>query len=306
MSTHPKTPMTESDLRRHLGKQTSRSIGLVDIRNLTSCEEAVIALRETCEAGDEIVVLDSFDMDHLRTVGELLWKESTARSDPLFCVGSSGLEHNALTDYWAEIGYIDPDAELLKRQPAVERIAVMSGSVAPTTASQIEYAQSAGFETIQLDTPRLIDPAERESARTEAVSQAVDVLTGGKSVVLYSAKEPNDTIIERTRHRYSQLEASEDLDQLLGQQQGRILYDVLNATDLSRVCVAGGDTSGTAVSALDVTALEALAPIASGAPLCRATTSDPVTEGLEVAFKGGQTGNEAFFTEVRDGGVPSG
>jgi uncharacterized protein YgbK (DUF1537 family) len=63
--------------------------------------------------------------------------------------------------------------------------------------------------------------------------------------------------------------------------------------------ISGGDTSGQAASRLGIDALTAIAPLAPGAPLCRAHSPDPVVDGLEIVLKGGQTGAPDFFTAVR-------
>lgn len=304
MSTHPRTPMTESDLRRHLGNQTTRPIDLVDIRHLSSHDQAEDALENATDKTDaELVVFDALDTDHLKTIGELIWSQARAHEQPLFCVGSSGLEHNALPPHWSELSETETDDQLLRSQDPTNQILVMSGSAAPMTASQIEAAKTAGFETLKLESSRLIDAAEARSERDRVVTIAKDHLDAGESIILYSAQGPDDISIKRTRHRYNELDRSRNLADLLGEQQGRIVYEILQHTDVNRTCIAGGDTSGAVINDLAITALEPLAPVARGAPLCRAQSEDPVTNGLEIAFKGGQTGDDAFFTDVKQGGI---
>jgi uncharacterized protein YgbK (DUF1537 family) len=41
--------------------------------------------------------------------------------------------------------------------------------------------------------------------------------------------------------------------------------------------------------------------MAPGSPLCRAHSTDPTRDGLEIALKGGQVGGDDFFCTVRDG-----
>lgn len=303
MSTHPRTPMTESDLRRHLEKQTTRPIGLIDVRHLTSSERAAAALeRVTSEEDAELIVLDALENHHLETIGRLLWSQAADHDPPLFTVGSSGLEHDALPAHWNESGVVDTENRLLRPQEPTDAIVVMSGSAAPTTASQITAAEDAGFETVRLDSARLIDPSEAPAERERAVEETARHLDAGNSIVLYSAKGPDDIAIKRTRHRYNELDRSAALADLLGEQQGRIVHAILETTDIDRACVAGGDTSGSVIDQLDITALEPIAPVARGAPLCRARSDNPVTDGLEIAFKGGQTGDDAFFSHVLNGG----
>ena len=43
------------------------------------------------------------------------------------------------------------------------------------------------------------------------------------------------------------------------------------------------------------------APLAPGAPLCRAHADDPALDGLELALKGGQVGRDDFFQAAKAG-----
>ncbi len=312
MADHPVTPMAEADLRRHLGEQTDRPIGRVSVDDLESDSAARNAL-EDAKADAEIVVFDAIDTGHLSRIGRLLWQHSIDRPDPLFAVGSSGLEHHALASAWAEAGLIDRGRTLYRTREALDRIAVVSGSASPTTARQIGWAEENGFETLRLETERLIDPETAEEIHGTAVDRAIDTLADGRSVVLYSARGPDDPAIDATRARFETLKASGafetdvGLETRLGRRQGALLAEIIERSDLRRVCVAGGDTSSHAIPVLDAEALEAIAPIGPGAPLCRLYSGRERFDGLEVALKGGQIGtrNEPsdYFGAVRDGGA---
>ena len=39
-----------------------------------------------------------------------------------------------------------------------------------------------------------------------------------------------------------------------------------------------------------------------GSPLSTAYSTDPAFDGMEVALKGGQVGNDDYFVRIRDGG----
>ena len=54
------------------------------------------------------------------------------------------------------------------------------------------------------------------------------------------------------------------------------------------------------MQALGLQALVALAPTVPGAALCRAFGIGP-HDGLEIALKGGQLGNDVYFSAIRDG-----
>jgi len=49
--------------------------------------------------------------------------------------------------------------------------------------------------------------------------------------------------------------------------------------------------------------VEMVAPLAPGAPLCRARSASAAVHGLEVNFKGGQVGAPDYFGAVRRGAL---
>ena len=75
--------------------------------------------------------------------------------------------------------------------------------------------------------------------------------------------------------------------------------ELLERTQLRRVVIAGGDTSSYATQELGLYALEMLAELTPGAPLCRGYSHDPRFDGLEIALKGGQMGKAEYFGEAR-------
>ena len=310
MSRHPVTPMTEADLTRHLAEQTDREVGLLDVRRIDGYDgEALVRELEAVAEADEIVIFDGLDHDHQRTVGRLLWERAADHEDgPLFSASSSGLDY-ALSRHWRAAGIVS-EPERSGPVEAVDRVVVMSGSASPVNRDQIDWAlaEAEGFEGVRLDAPRLLDSDTAAAAREAAVEAALDVLAAGGSPLLYSARGPDDDAVERTLARAAELGIEDTrVGPRLGDEQGRITRAILDAASVERVCIAGGDTSGHVAPHLDVFALEFLAPVGAGSPLCRAASRTAAFDGLEVALKGGQvqTAHEAadFFGVVRGGGV---
>lgn len=300
MSKHPITPMNESDLRLHLGRQTMRSMGLIDIWHMEESDEQIDArFKKLVDDGTEIVFFDTFDQRHLAHIGRVVW--NLRGEKPVFIVGSSGLEY-ALTSHWQKVGVVaKPDA--LQSPGRVEQLVVVSGSAAPPTAEQIDYALERGFVGIRLDAPCLVDPQQADAARAKAVAQAMDVLNQGRSPLLYSAHGPDDPAIEQTKQYMQSIGLDpQTVGSRLGTQQGLILRDLLEKTGLKRACVAGGDTCGYTSKQLGIYALEVIVPIAPGAPLCRASSNNPAFDGLEISLKGGQNGVADYFVKIREGG----
>jgi uncharacterized protein YgbK (DUF1537 family) len=302
MRQHPITPMDEADLRLHLGKQTTRRIGLIDMRHLATPETLAARWAHLSAEGCQIVLFDTLDERHLQAIGGWLWAQ---RGDlPVFVVGSSGVEY-ALTSHWQQSGNVGATHAVRHVDPVPQTL-VISGSAAPQTAAQIEWALANGFHGIRLDGPALVNPATADAAREAALAQALAVLEQGGSPLLYSALGPTDPAIPATRDAMIALGMDpQTVGERLGSQQGRLLRDVLGRFALRRVCVSGGDTCGHAARQLGIYALEYVMPIAPGSPLCRARSHQAAFDGLEISLKAGQVGRPDYFGTLLSGRVPA-
>lgn len=295
MSRHPVTPMDEADLGRHLARQTKRPIGLVDFVAMSS-GKAGHALERARADGAEIVSLDVIDMHSLAEAGRLIWEN---RGERLFAVGSQGVEQ-ALVAYWQSAGLI-PDARPSLPLPPVKRIACVSGSCSPVTAEQIAYAAQNGFEIIRLDATRAVDTTAWDNEIARSAARGLDALSAGRDPLLITASGPDDPAIgDLRRSAEANGTVMADINDRIGAGLGRALDRILQSARLERVVVAGGDTSGHAVREMGIYALTAMAPLASGAPLCRAS-SDREHSAVEIALKGGQVGGTDLFCVARDG-----
>jgi len=273
MRHHPVTPMNEADLRLHLKEQTALRIGLVD----TASFELGLArehLQAEIDAGSEAVLFDGFNEDMLDETAQLIWERAAV--EPVFAVGSSGLTHGLLR-YWRELNLIR-EAQPLEPPAKTDRLLVLSGSCSPATAVQIQCARQSGFAAWELDgTP----PWTAQGAH------ARDALGRGESVILYTALGPQPADTARGEE--------------FGAALGRLLHELMLASRVRRVLIAGGDTSTHAVKQLGLDALTFAAPLVPGVPLCRAHAPGSPLDGLEVALKGGQIGPPDFFRLARDG-----
>ncbi|MFC5067121.1 four-carbon acid sugar kinase family protein [Flaviflagellibacter deserti] len=296
MSRHPVTPMREADLRLHLGRQTDMSVGLIDLVTLKS-KQADIALRRELDHGRTIVSFDVIDAETLRETGRLIWEN---RDERLFAVGSQGLEY-ALVAYWQAVGALSA-RDTAGETPRVERIAVVSGSCSPTTATQINHALRSGFEGIRLDATRAVDPTAWDQEINSGIEQALRALSNGYDPLVFTASGPDDPAVPALGEAIASSGAvAGDVNVRIGDGLGTILDRVTRTANLKRVVISGGDTSGQAGMALGIYAVTALAPLVPGSPLCRAYADGP-HDGLQIAFKGGQMGSPDFFLDARDGG----
>lgn len=297
MSRHPVTPMGEADLRRHLAAQTARRIELIDMLQL---RKGAAAQRVDDLAGDDVpvVLIDILDDETLAAAGRLVWEK---RGAGLFSASSSGLSY-ALTAYWRETGLL-PKETSLPRADAVEAIAVVSGSCSPVTASQIAWARSQGFRTERMRIPAALGALTRDAEIERLTGAAVSALEQGISPVIFSAEGPDDDAVRRFGQMAGEAGLSKpDAARVVGATLAEVMKRLLDRARPLRVVIAGGDSAGEIVSALDIQALTAVAGLTPGAPLCRIWSDHVHRDGLEIVLKGGQIGNEAFFGQVRAGG----
>jgi uncharacterized protein YgbK (DUF1537 family) len=299
MSKHPVTPALEGDLTLHLAKQTEKSINLV---NLTTIEKGTSVVLEAVENNNaEILFFDGFNLEHLKTIGSVFNQLTTDKT--LFSVGSSGIEM-ALGLDWKDEKIIGK--EIVFESPGeVSPLLVLSGSCSPVTSGQIEYALQNGFEEIALES-KAVDSEYQNEIIANSVNQIIANFKNGQSTILHTStgsKDPRITETEAyfTAKGFSANEIQKQCSTLYGSVLGRITKEVLKAVPLKRILFAGGDTSSYAASELDILALEMIAPIAPGAPLCRAVSDNKWVNGTEMNFKGGQVGTADYFIKVLKG-----
>jgi len=302
MARHPVTPMDEADVCAHLARQTQRQMGLLDFVALQDDASAAIALDQARAAGAEIVALDTVDERTLAAAGRLIW---SLRGKAAFAVGSQGIEY-ALISHWREAGLIPQVDEPGGIAPA-DRIAVVSGSVSPVTAGQIDWALAHGFAGIAFDASSVVGtPVMRAAAEDEAIRAALEASSSGRDPLVHTARGSDDPAVQRYRAAVSRAGISDEVaNQHVGEALGRILERILREGGIRRAVIAGGDTSGHVTRRLGVVALTALAPTIPGAALFQAhvaSDSGAPVAGVELALKGGQMGTPDYFGWIKAGG----
>lgn len=294
MSRHPVTPMTESDVARHLARQTGRSFGLISVEDLESDATAAQARDRELDRGAEILSLDTMTPAHLSRCGALIWNDRQ-----VFAVGSQGITY-ALVAHWRAQGLL-PGSDRTAGAGAVDHILAVSGSVSPVTATQIAQAEREGFTAIPLDVAAVI--RGEGSAMQTAHDAALAALSAGRDPIICSARGPDDPAVAGMRAAVAATGLGADAaNGRIGTALGQLLGQLLERTGLRRAVISGGDTSGHAVQQLGLCAFTALAPTTPGAALLRAHSNRPALAGLQLALKGGQMGSPDYFSWIRRGG----
>jgi uncharacterized protein YgbK (DUF1537 family) len=315
MSRHPVTPMDEADIRLHLAKQTQLPVELVDILKLRADS---IPKNEKSRLGKyrnggtarkqlPIVLFDTLDEMDLPTVGRMITGQIPAGGQ-IFCAGSSGIEY-ALVAFWRETGLLGPATDL---SPSVRtatpssspQIITISGSCSPVTDRQIGIALQDGYLEVSCDSRRLADEYQAHTGVAAAIARVRPALEMGRNVIFHTARGPADPRragFEQTAKKYPGLTKAERLATAgtsLGQSLALILHQALRCSGARRAVVCGGDTSTHVARALGIKALEFIAPVAPGGPLCRVHAPNSLADGCEIIFKGGQVGRDSFFLDL--------
>ena len=266
MRCHPVTPMDEADLRVHLARQTSKTTALMDILHLTGTPAEVDRRFEVLLASrPDLVLFDVLDEPRLEEVGRLIWTRAVGDGH-VFAVGSSGLEY-ALTAHWrASCGRTGPQP--FQSPGPVDGHRGRLGQLLARDAGSDPLGERA---RLRHHRGRFQQPGGSRAGRWGAGQGGPRGDRGPGAWAerghLYgrrprrSADRGDPGPGERAR-----VAAPRD-PRALGDQLGRVLRELLDATSIRRVVVAGGDTSGHVVRQVGIEVLEVVLPLTPGSPV---------------------------------------
>ncbi len=290
MSRHPVTPMHESDLAKILTEQGFEPQQLIDLRQLDALENASDALVAQL-SNEDSAVFDGYTQRQVITGAASLWQLS--RSRRVCAMAAQGLAH-ALGAHLREQGQITAPEPSHTLAP-VDRLLVLSGSCSALSAAQIDWAIAAGFIGLRITPEQLISADE---ATQEALQrQMLDALSSGKSVVMYTAKGPDDDHVAAVQDRLpAGVSAPAFVAHRIGLLYSKLARAAIVEAGLSRIVVAGGDSSSFTMRQLGAIALETKAShFRQNAHVCSLFSDDPQIHGKEVLLKGGQVGTAALY-----------
>lgn len=295
MSRHPVTPMNEADLRLHIERQTSLAVMGIDLGDMMRGQSA----EKVAEANDQgaVTFIDVDGETSQIEAGRLVWENS---AQTVFSPSSSGLQY-ALVAFWRKAGMIPIEPPPFQPHKAVDRLLVVSGSCSPVTADQIGRAEAAGFATVRLDVCQTLRSDAFESEVARVLTEVAEKFETHRGVLVFAAKTVDDPAYDAL----SNMAEAEGIpfgkaQDGIGKALGAISRQAVQRFELSRLVVAGGDTSGRVLDTLPISALELKHPLSPGAPICLCHVSDPAFAGLEVVLKGGQLGSPDLFVRALD------
>ena len=274
MSNHPVTPMHESDLAMHLGRQTELPIGHVPLTEYVS--PAAVAAR-IASASEAALVLDAVSDEHVALVGEAITTDASPDA-PRFVVGSGGLSAG-LGRALARPG--DGSDAAGRPLHAPGPVLAVSGSRSPQTARQVDAAREAGWTvlTLPLGEPDPVGAVRERVLEELAAGTSVAVATGDAEV--------------------GDAGGGADLVATIAVQLAAVVEAALRARITRRVIVCGGDTSSRVVGLLGAESLSIAANPVGNVVLCAVASPLEWLDGVEMLLKGGQVGPVGLFDLVR-------
>ena len=273
MKHHPLTPMTDASLVRVLARQTPHKVGLVALKQVQS---GSAVLRESLDrlAADGVrhVVVDAVADTDLGIIGEAI-------GDDTLVTGGSGVALGLPAAYRRRglMAHRSGADTLPKIEGAA---AVLAGSCSAATLGQIAAFQGAHMA---LDTDAI--------CRSEDIAgKALEWTKGklGNGPILLSASDKPEAV-KALQAKYGVEKSSQAIEKTMA-----ALARGLVAAGVGRLVVAGGETSGAVVSALDVTALRIGPEIDPGVPWTASVGTKPIL----LALKSGNFGAPDFFTKA--------
>jgi uncharacterized protein YgbK (DUF1537 family) len=290
MSRHPVTPMHESDLGKVLTQQGFEPEHLIDLRQLDACEARPNTLADQLAAKDS-AVFDGYTQRQVITGAASLWQMSRSRT--ICAMAAQGLAH-ALGAHLRERGQIASPEPSHTLAP-VDRLLVLSGSCSALSAAQIDWAVGAGFTGIRITPEQLINTDE--ASRQSLQQQMLTALVAGKSVVMYTAKGPDDDQVASVQDKLpAGVSAPAFVAHRIGLLYAQLARAAIVDAGLTRIVVAGGDSSSFTMRQLGAIALETKAShFKQNAHVCTLFSDDPEMHGKEVLLKGGQVGTPELY-----------
>lgn len=274
MRNHPLTPMTDANLVRVLQAQCRGTVGLASYQAVAQGADALRARFDALRSeGVRLAVVDAIDNEALRTMAQ------ASAQLPLLTAGS-GLALGLPAVYEAA-GWLRPDAQAARLQSVGGRGAVLSGSCSEATNAQVAHWIAEGRPAFAIDVRAL---AAGQDVAGQAIAWAA--AQGDTPVLVYATAPPAQ--VKAYQAELGVQRAGELVEACLAR-VARALVDA----GVRRLVVAGGETSGSVVQALDVRQLRIGAPIDPGVPWTQA-------EGrpLLLALKSGNFGGVDFFSRA--------
>lgn len=274
MKDHPLTPMTDSNLVRLMAAQSKRETGLIQLSDVMAGPDKVKArIAELVNEGISYGVIDAVSDSDLETIGRVA-------ADHKLITGGSGIALALPSNFAASHQLTLQSSAPTPDVPG--RGIVIAGSCSTATRAQIKYI-AAKWPCQKLDIDRI---AAGEPIADEVIAWA-QTQPQDTPILVYASSDPSE--VKANQQRYGIQKAGEMIETTLSS-----IAVGLVQNGATKLIIAGGETSGAVVSALNIRNLEIGVEIDPGVPWTRSLGQPE----LALALKSGNFGSEDFFEKA--------
>lgn len=278
MRNHPLTPMRDGNIARHLQAQSTGKTGIADWHTIQSGAAALTAQLQQLEAQDIAhVVMDALSDQDLQTIAE-------ASQNKRFITGGSAIAA-PLPALYRDRGHVAFTPGKPPHQATEATPLVLSGSCSDMTRRQVK-AFSANHPHFHLNALELA----KDDTHLEAAKKWLSQQNPTQPKLIYASADP--AIVAEVQAALGTEQAGAIVEAAMA-----ALAQYAAEIGIRRIVVAGGETSGAVVQALDIARLAIGAEIAPGVPWTFAMHNGA---SIALALKSGNFGGEHFFTEALD------
>jgi uncharacterized protein YgbK (DUF1537 family) len=270
MQNHPLTPMTDSDLRRWLARQSRSSVGHIPYSVVAGGRATISAALGT--DGPRLMVVDVIRDTDLIEIG------AASAHLPLI-TGGSGIALGLPETFRArgEIGTTAP-AWTGVAGPAV----ILSGSCSLATRAQVAHHLRT-HPALEITADAVMDGSMTAELAAEFARGRPRELP-----LLYSTADPDS--VRTAQDKYGRQTIASRMEAMMAEIARRLV-----AAGVTRLVTAGGETSGAVVEGLGIEALDIGPEIDPGVPATKVTG-----QSLAFALKSGNFGGEDFFVRAAE------
>jgi 3-dehydrotetronate 4-kinase len=276
MENHPLTPMRDANLVRVLQRQTASTVGLVRYDTIA---QGAAAVRDAFERlrrdGTRMAIADALSDADLHVLGE-------ACTDLTLITGGSGVALGLPANF-RRAGLLDEQRDAAQLPKVDGLSAVLAGSASSATNAQV----AAWRDTRPAFRVDPLAAARGDDVVAQALDFAQPYLDRREAVLIYATASPDE--VKAVQRELGVNEAGHLVETTLAS-----IARGLHERGVRKFVVAGGETSGAVVQALDVRTLRIGAQIDPGVPATATTGADP----LALALKSGNFGSTDFFAKA--------
>ncbi|WP_221075350.1 3-oxo-tetronate kinase [Agarivorans aestuarii] len=266
---HPLTPMDDSRVAELLRPQVSTAYQQA-IEHL-SIDDLNAKQLNPSQQQARYLICDCINQQHLSQIAQLI-----AQQPAMLLTGGSGL-----AEYMAQLltarGHSLSQQHQCAVKPLLQPVLIIAGSCSKATREQIAEANAL---------PQFcVDPVKLAKGELK-LKHILDWIhqQQAPAVLVYSSQAPEQ--VSQTQQLLGQQNIAEKIENLLAQTAVQ--------SKASNIVVAGGETSGAVVSALNISSFNIGPSICPGVPIMQSNDQ----RAISLALKSGNFGDKHFFNQA--------